>query len=193
VSVQIGFAQNDYHGSRQIDFVTAPGLATSDYQGSELSAAVEGGHTFLFDGVEVRPMAGLSWTRLDQDGYTEQGGTGAELTVSGKTGNTLTSTLGVGAAAPFRTEALGTVTPSLDVRWGYDIVRQDGAINSRFAGSTGGSFTVAGNEPSRNAAIVAAGIAADLAMGISLQLGATGEFREGQQAYGVLGRVRYSW
>ncbi len=124
-------------------------------------------------------MAGLSWTRLDQDGYTEQGGTGAELTVSGKTGNTLTSTLGVGAAAPFRTEALGTVTPSLDVRWGYDIVRQDGAINSRFAGSTGGSFTVAGNEPSRNAAIVAAGIAADFADGHQPATGGHGRVPRG--------------
>ncbi|UEM21982.1 autotransporter domain-containing protein [Skermanella mucosa] len=193
LNVQVGVAQNDYHGSRRIDFVPNPGLATSDFGGTELSAAVEGGRTYDVHGFDVRPAAGLSWTRFVQDSYTENGATGAELAVSGKAENALTATLGVAASAPFRTETLGTVTPSLEVRWGYDLVQPDATITSRFAGATGGSFTVEGNEPSRNAVILAAGVSAELPMGLALNLGGAAELRDGQQAYALLGRIRYQW
>lgn len=173
--------------------MASPGFATSDFGGTELSAAVEGGRTYDVHGFDVRPAAGLSWTRFVQDSYTENGATGAELAVSGKAENALTATLGVAASTPFRTETLGTVTPSLEVRWGHDLVQPDATITSRFAGATGGSFTVEGNEPSRNAVILAAGVSAELPMGLALNLGGAAELRDGQQAYALLGRIRYQW
>ncbi|WP_158043991.1 autotransporter outer membrane beta-barrel domain-containing protein [Skermanella pratensis] len=193
LNVQVGIAQNDYHGSRRIDFVPSPGLATADFGGTELSAAIEGGRTYEIEGFEIRPAAGLSWTRFVQDSYIENGATGAELEVSGRTENALTATLGVGASARFRTEALGTVTPSLEVRWSHDLVRPDAAINSRFIGAMGGSFTIEGNEQPRDAVILAAGVSAELPLGLALNLGGAAELRDGQQAYALLGRIRYQW
>ncbi|WP_157447628.1 autotransporter outer membrane beta-barrel domain-containing protein [Chthoniobacter flavus] len=120
------------------------------------------------------PLASLNWVHADIDGYNEQQGGNADLTVPKQHADSLTSEFGWQLSMPFHT-GFGSVTPQVRASWVHDYLNTtkdvtvglqnspyylvDGASVSRFGSfNATGSTSAAGNDYMSVGAGVAFGI-----------------------------------
>jgi len=92
----------------------------------------------------LTPLLGLQYILLDEDAYTERG-TGALLSVSGRTTHSVRGSVGVRASRTYRNKRGWNVTPQVQTRYVQEFISNNGTINTQIAGG-GGGFTIAGND-----------------------------------------------
>jgi uncharacterized protein with beta-barrel porin domain len=101
-------------------------------------------------------VAGLNYSKLKQDGYTESGGNGAALTVAANKSTSFKSDLGAKLERSFET-GYGKLSPSVQLTWRHEY--QDTRLRSvaSYAADTSGStsFTSYGAKPIANTGIMA--------------------------------------
>ena len=96
----------------------------------------------------ITPIAGLTYSRLRQNGYTETGGNGAALNVGASASSSLKSELGIRLERSFMT-AYGEVVPSAQLGWRHEYqntrLQSTASFVADSAGATG--FTKQGAKP----------------------------------------------
>lgn len=142
VNVLAGAMRQQYSTVRTISYTGFSGVADGNFNGSQYISSVQAGYPLSLDawlpGATLTPIAGLSYSTLRQNGYTETGGSGAALSVNASSTNSLKSELGVKLERAFDL-AYGKLLPSLQLGWRHeykDSATQTGAI---FAADTTGS------------------------------------------------------
>ena len=158
------YLHNSYTQSRVIPFLGQ--TANSAPEGNEGVADIDGGYDFHFGALKFGPNAGLQYTHLTVDGFTENGTTLANLTVNEQDSDSLRSRVGGDVSYLFSCHGVN-VTPHLEAAWQHEFMDQARGITSSF-NSGGGDFSVRTPATSRDSAIVDVGVDADLNRTVSV-------------------------
>jgi outer membrane autotransporter protein len=190
-----GVVQHKYDSTRVMDFTNFSGVASGSYKGVQSVLTAQGGYPIRLDAKTVlTPVAGLNYSKLKTDGYTETGGSGAALIVNANKATSLTSDLGAKLERSFSTE-YGSLAPSAQLTWRHEY--QDTRLRSvaSYAADTSGatSFVTYGAKPITNTGIMA--LAATLTRSNNLTLTAryTLEAASGYKAQTADVRLRYQF
>jgi uncharacterized protein YhjY with autotransporter beta-barrel domain len=171
------YVHNAYTQSRVIGFLGQ--TATSAPEGNEGVANLDGGYDFHHGGLTFGPLAGLQYTHLTTDAYTE-GGSLANLTVNEQDADSLRSRLGGRVSFTYAYSGI-QLTPHLDASWQHEFLDQSRGITSQFTGAGLGSFSIRTDNPSRDSALVDAGF--DAQLNDTVTLFADYEVQAGQDNY----------
>lgn len=110
------------------------GVATG-YAGRYFTASVEAGHRMGRHQAWVSPYAGLEFTRMQRDGFTEQGAQGFGLTTRDSRTDRLQALAGVRAYRGWDTSRLGTVSLQAYAEWQRTLDGRDLDVDARFVGA----------------------------------------------------------
>ncbi|WP_218179700.1 autotransporter family protein [Pseudomonas gingeri] len=163
LDLSLGAIQHQYDTQREIDFNGFNGSAKGQHDGMQyIASAVVGypidlgptlAHTIL------TPIAGLTYSTLRQDSYTESGGNGAALHLDSSNTTSLKSDLGAKLERSFAT-SYGSVVPSAQLTWRHEY--HDNGLQSvaNFAADTSGatSFTSPGAKAIADTGVLALGV-----------------------------------
>lgn len=190
-----GVVQHKYNTRRLINFTGVNGVADGDYDGLQTVLSTQAGYPIRLDAQTVlTPIAGLNYSRLKQDGYTESGGAGAALSVSSSKSSSLTSDLGAKLERSFDS-SYGRLEPSAQLTWRHEY--KDTRLRSfaNFAIDTSGStsFTAFGPTPISDTGIMALGATLTRKENLSLAARYTVEAASGYVAQTVDLRLRYEF
>jgi len=152
------YSYNSYTEQREISFLGQSANGGTD--GNEGMVDLDGGYDFRSGAWTYGPVAGLQYTHLTVNGYTEQDSF-ANLAVNEDQSDSLRSRLG--GQVRFDYHGCGvTFTPHLEATWVHEFMDQSRGVTSQFTGFSGGSFTVRTDDPSRDSALVDLGLDAQV-------------------------------
>ncbi|HEV3271036.1 MAG TPA: autotransporter domain-containing protein [Candidatus Methylacidiphilales bacterium] len=152
------YVHNAYTQNRVIGFLGQ--TATSAPEGNEGVANLDGGYDFHQGALTLGPLAGLQYTHLTVDGYTESGSV-ADLSVNDQNADSLRSRLGGRISLSFSHYGVSFMS-HLDATWQHEFMDQSRGITSQFNGGGVGSFSVQTTNPSRDSALVDVGLDAQI-------------------------------
>jgi autotransporter-associated beta strand protein len=111
----------------------------------------------------LTPHAGLNYTYSYENGYTESGAPGANLTIGDKGQSFLQTALGITASHKFllsysdTTISSDAITPEVHVGWTHELLDPRAHVSESFLGVGGSGFTGYSASPGRDAAAVGGG------------------------------------
>ena len=165
--------------------VPVVGMAEGDTTGQEFDGLLSGGYDIKMDQFTLTPNAGLYYTALSIDGYTEHGSL-APLKIDRLNANSLQSSLG--ATLAYNTQ-IGDVPvrPELGVAWRHEFLDDTYSIDSRLASGAGTSFSVDSTELGRDSVPVWLGVNVQATKNVGLHVVGEGTFfRENDKEYSVM-------
>lgn len=135
INALAGVARQQYSTVRDISYTGFSGTANGSFNGLQTTTAVQAGYPLNVDawwaGATLTPLAGLGYSNLRQNGYTETGGSGAALRVNATSSSSLKSELGAKLENSIET-SYGKLVPAVQVGWRHEF--RDGHVQ------TGASF-----------------------------------------------------
>jgi outer membrane lipase/esterase len=152
------YSYNSYTENRDIAFLSQ--TANGGTTGNEGLVDLDGGYLFHSGPWSYGPVAGLQYTHLTVNSYTEQD-SNANLAVDEDQSDSLRSRLG--GEVRFDGHCCGvTLSPHLTATWQHEFMDQSRGITSQFTQFSGGSFTVRTDSPSQDSALVDLGLDAQV-------------------------------
>lgn len=183
-STRLGYAWHDYETTRVLNAGGLSDTATGSHSGNQYTAAAEIGAPLHHMGGTFTPVASLTWSRLDQDGYSEASSGGMGLTIASQENDSLASGLGAKALIPI---AAATLLEGRAI-WYHEFEDTNQQVTAAFAG--GPDFTAAGPSVGRDTAAVGVGLFAYASPGVSFQLNYDALLREDFIGHTGSGRVK---
>jgi uncharacterized protein YhjY with autotransporter beta-barrel domain len=192
VNGTLSVGRNDYDTRRNmiIGMVTTP--LTSNHKGDITAASIGTGRYYAIGRWWADPFAYLQYTRLEEDGFTENG-SGAGLNVASRATDALVSTVGVRFSRIIESGNGGAWIPEATLGWVHDFAIDDQLINASYIDAPDATFAVGSEPMDKNGTAVGLGIGYRTAGGFSSLLKYTGEFRGNFDAQGVVGEVRWEF
>jgi uncharacterized protein YhjY with autotransporter beta-barrel domain len=152
------YSYNSYTENRVISFLGQSASGSPD--GNEGMADLDGGYDFHWGALTYGPVAGLQYTHLTLNGYSESG-SDANLGVTEDQSDSLRSRLG--ASVRYNLRGFGVeFTPHLTASWQHEFLDESRGITSQFTNFGGGSFVVRTQNSSDDSALVDAGLDAQI-------------------------------
>jgi uncharacterized protein YhjY with autotransporter beta-barrel domain len=188
----LSYGRNHFNNRRTVTIGALQSTASSSHDGDAYSAYLAGGYDYRLERTVLTPYAVLRYSHLAEESFSETGAGSLNLQVARRSTDSLISEMGLRAAHVVRLEK-GSLVPELSFAWTYDFELDDQIITSSFAGASGATFSVRGENLARFGAIVGAGLTYANDLGFSTVLRYRGEFRDQQSAHGVLGELRYAF
>ncbi|UMO88071.1 autotransporter domain-containing protein [Pectobacterium sp. PL64] len=194
LNLSTGVVRHQYDTQRLIDFSGFSGNATGSFNGTQYIVSGQTGYPFKLGATDttLTPIAGLTYSILKQQGYTEAGGNGAGLTVGDATSTSLKSDL---ALKLDRRIALsgGEVQPFIQLGWRHEF--HDDAMQSAasFAADSTGStdFVTTGSRPVADSGVLSVGTTIVSKRNLSLTLKYTGEAARSYESHS--GNLQLRW
>lgn len=148
LNLSAGAVQHQYDTKRQISLTGFDGTAKGHYDGMQYLAAVQAGYPIdLGANTTLTPIAGLAYSTLKQDSYTEKGGNGAALHVDSDDIDSLKSDLGAKLERSFAT-SYGELIPAAQLTWRHEF-RDEGLRSvANYSADVAGETSFASNGPS---------------------------------------------
>jgi outer membrane autotransporter protein len=156
------------------------------YDAASFNAFGEVGYRIDLSDTALEPFAGLAYTHLKSDAFTETGGTAA-LSVDGSTMDTAYTTLGLRAAHTLQIGGMATVARGT-LGWMHAFGDVDPTTTARFV--SGDAFTVSNTPIDSNVALIEAGFDLQLDHNATLGFGYTGQFGKSAHANGFNAKLR---
>jgi outer membrane autotransporter protein len=160
LDLSLGAVQQQYDTRREINFPGFNGVANGNHDGMQYIASALAGYPIaLANHTVLTPIAGVTYSTLDEDSFTESGGNGAALHVDSTSTHSLKSDLGTRLERAFAT-TYGNVVPSAQLIWRHEY--QDTRLQSvsNFAADTSSatSFSSSGAKPVDDTGVLALGV-----------------------------------
>jgi outer membrane autotransporter protein len=163
LSASVAARASSFDTSRPVGF---PGFnagnATASPDGQVYGFAAETGYALHSDlqsnPLTVTPLAGLGYTHLHADGFTESGGSAADLAVSGSDVDSFTTSFGARASTRIDAGANGVLVPEAHAIWQREFLDDRAKVGAAFAVAPGSGFTVVSNRFGTNTGLVGIGI-----------------------------------
>jgi outer membrane autotransporter protein len=163
---------------------------SSRYKGDVWIAHAETGFNWdLGETAKLQPFAGLNYTSVDHDGFTETGGGDLALVSTDGTGKSLQSRLGARLSGQWGSGDTVWI-PELRAEWRHEFKDNPAWIQSSFTGLPGQPFTTVGSDVGDDIAVVGAGITAQFQGGWGLYFDYEGQFASGYDSHTAQGGVR---
>jgi outer membrane autotransporter protein len=156
------------------------------YDAASFNAFGEVGYRIDLSDTALEPFAGLAYTHLKSDAFTETGGTAA-LSVDGSTMDTAYTTLGLRAAHSLQIGGMATVARGT-LGWMHAFGDVDPTTTARFV--SGDAFTVSSTPIDSDVALIEAGFDLQLDHNATLGFGYTGQFGKSAHANGFNAKLR---
>jgi len=171
VNLSGGVVQQDYTTNRQVNFTGFAGNANGQFSGQQYVARAEAGYPLPLGPATLTPLASLTYSNLQQNGYTESGGNGAALTVGSGHSASVRSALGVKLEEGFAT-TYGVLVPDIRLQWLHEYDNAQQVTGASFAADPTGqtAFTTVGASPVSNVADVTLGVTLLRANNLSLTM-----------------------
>jgi outer membrane autotransporter protein len=163
VHVTAGASRQQYSTARAISYTDFSGTTNGSFHGSQYLSSVQAGYPLQLNawlpGATLTPIAGLSYSTLRQNGYTETGGNGAALTVNAATSNSLKSELGAKLESVLDI-AYGKLLPSVQLGWRHEYRSDATQTAASFAADSTGStaFVTQHTAPVANTGVLNLGL-----------------------------------
>jgi autotransporter-associated beta strand protein len=158
----VGYAYDRIRADRSI--ASLGETASSTHSGHEATAAVQATTRLALGRIAIVPAAGLEYVHLYETGFTESGAPGFDLQVASRNSGSLRPFIGIEASEAFTT-AGGTVwTPEADLKYSHELFNTPPSLVQ----VGGGSFSVGGLAPSRDAVTLGGGITGRLSDRLAL-------------------------
>lgn len=119
LNMSIGAIRSNIDAHRVLDFSGFSATANGSYKGMQYNAAAQVAYPIDVNGMVVTPLAGLSYSSLRLDAYTETGGNGAALNVAATDTHSLKSDLGFKLERNCQT-AWGLFKPMVQMLWRHE-------------------------------------------------------------------------
>ncbi|WP_248746747.1 autotransporter domain-containing protein [Pseudomonas sp. MWU12-2037] len=163
LDLSLGAIQHQYDTQREISFSGFNGAAKGQHDGMQYIASAQAGYPIdlgpALAHAILTPIAGLTYSTLRQDSYTESGGNGAALHIDSSSNQSLKSDLGAKLERSFAT-SYGSVIPSAQLTWRHEYHDKGLQSVANYAADTSGatSFTSAGAKPVADTGVLTLGI-----------------------------------
>lgn len=145
VDAQLAYATNTFDMERTIVAGTYNAVATSEHDGDQYSLRVRGGYPMAVgENWYITPRAGLEYTYLTEDTYTEDGAGDMGLRVETDDMEVLLGRLGVKVAYPIVTESEVTWIPEFSADISHDFIGDEVELDSNFLGVAAAAFRTQG-------------------------------------------------
>lgn len=191
VSVSGSYAEHKFDTSRSVVIGPAVSNAGSSHHGGEWSADAQAEYSLASGPWQVRPLVGVRYSHLREDGFSESGAGAANLSMNARTTQSTTVSAGARVLRSFFDGSNGGY--ELKAVYSHLFGDNDSPVSARLAGQSA-VFTASGTPLKRDALTVSAGIGAALTKNVSGFLEVSAEERgSGQQAYSVGGGLRMVW
>ena len=152
------YLHNAYTQDRVIGFLGQ--TASSAPEGNEGMVDLDGGYDFHRGAWTFGPTAGLQYTHLTVNSFSEAGSV-ADLSVNEEQSDSLRSRLGGNVSYALSHWGVN-FTPHLEASWQHEFFQESRGITSQFNQFGGGSFDVRTQNASRDSALVDAGVNAEI-------------------------------
>ena len=180
------YVRHQYESRRRTTLDTA----SAEFGGNQFGFAFDISKKFqTWNDVVIRPKAGLAWSGLYQEGYTETGSSLAQRIEANQT-TTVASNVSLAVSKQFDVSERFSATPRIQAGWTHNFLTDGANVTARFVGG-GDSFTSGGQALTADAFRVDAGVEVVRDSRLHVDLAANGEFADGFQEYG--GQMRLSW
>ena len=158
---------NNYTQHRNVQIGSFDGTASSKPKGNQIVLNSDGGYDFHHGGWTFGPTAGLDYVHLDINNYSESGLPGADLNVKEDQSDSLRSLLGGHVSYRFTGEGV-TFTSHLNASWQHEFFDAGRNITSQFNDIAPAPSPQEPANPSRDSALIDAGLDAQITKAISL-------------------------
>ena len=151
--------KQDYNTQRAVNFTGYHGVASGSFGGQQVALRAELGYPIaLPNEITLTPLAGATYSYLEQSGYTENGGNGSALKVDASHSNSIRSSIGARLEKVLSTD-IGKVVPYAQLVWTHQYTQQRMTTTAAFAADTSGqtAFTTQGSSPISDTADLALG------------------------------------
>ena len=153
------FGYHDYKSTRVVDFSGAANqTAKGTFGGKQFGASAEFGYPVKISEVIVTPFTSLSYNYLAQDGYTETGAPGANLSVDKRHTYSLRSGFGAKVAAKVGSTDNWAFTPNARAVWLHEFNPNAPSATASYAGGT--TFITPGQKLAQEAGVFGVGLEA---------------------------------
>ena len=185
----VSYGRSDVKTERRLSLAGISDIAKGEYDANILQAGVGIDHRIGSHDKHVSPYAQLRYTRIKNDGYTEQGGLAQlNFVVDKQTYDSLKATLGVHFAQPL-SERLGVVGHLA----GHVENADDLAVNTSFATMPSVSFTETGRQKKKFSVGTGMGLRYQMGMNTEITGQYAGEFRSGAKDHGAVVMVKWKY
>lgn len=193
LNLSAGAVQHQYDTKRQVSLTGFDGAAKGSYDGMQYVAAAQVGYPIdLGAKATLTPIAGLSYSTLQQDSYTEKGGNGAALRVKSDDIDSLKSDLGAKLERAFATE-YGELIPAAQLTWRHEF-RDEGVRSvANYVADVSGETTFGSNGPSALKDTGVLGLGLTLVRDNQLSLSAKYALETGSGYTANTGNVQVRW
>ena len=184
------FADHAITTHRDIAIGNALSTADSSHHAREYGIAAEAEYALQAGAWQVRPLAGLRYARLREDGFAESGNSVGALTVDGHSSDSTQLSAGAKLVRPFNGGDAGLELRAVASHAFGDV---DTPISSRLGGQAN-SFTTLGTPLKRDALTLGTSLTARIGQRFSGYADLALEERgSGQSAFALSAGVRYLW
>jgi outer membrane autotransporter protein len=188
ISGGVGATYHDIDSQRYVVFPGFEGAPSGETQGQTLSGFIEAAHTMDLQGMAIEPFANVSLTYSHMDGYDEENGNGAELSVDSVTNTVPATVLGVRTGKQVRISD-STVNLTGSLGWQHSYGDTDNESQMRFASGTS-TFDAFGPSRTRDSALVGLGVNAGMSPGMKAYAGYNGSLAPDNQDHGFKAGVK---
>lgn len=187
-----GYTHHDIDTTRTLLFGAIDRTAEGNHEGRQVDTNFEAGWRLGGEEFSATPFAGLMYSWLDEDGYTETGADSLNLDVDGHTSQSLRT--GVGARMAFATSVgTGTFTPEVGARWEHELLDDDYDTQARFAALSDSGFFMRGLDRPRDAVVLTLGLAIKISEALRTFVGAAARLGPVEDTYMGRGGVEVRW
>ncbi len=162
----------------------------ASFDGTAANLFAEAGYTIAYGGAAFEPFAGIGWTSVDQDGFTETGAPLSGLTSLGTSFSTAYSTLGLRAGFSYALDNGMTVRPRASAAWRHAF----GDVNPQAVlafTSTATAFGIEGLPIAEDSLVLDAGVDLLAGQGFTVSVGYEGAFGDNVSSNAAKGTVAY--
>lgn len=185
----LGVSFHDIESRRSVVAGSFQDAPRADYDGHDLHGLAEVAYPLAIGALAVEPYAGLGFSSLHLDGFTEQGGA-ASLTAASRAEDRLWSEMGLRLSTRLPLGSDMVLVPQLGLGWQHAFGDTDQSLAMSFR-DTGASFTTRGAPLARDTAVIQAGVSVTVADQLDLRVGYVGAVADGATDHS--GRVNLTW
>jgi uncharacterized protein YhjY with autotransporter beta-barrel domain len=168
------YTRNAYTESRHVEFGTYDETANGAPSGDQETANLDGGYEFHSKDKKwtYGPTAGIQYTHLGIDSFSESGGCSSDLGVASQSDDSLRSRFGGRVSyAMFDHDNRVIFTPYIDASWQHEWLGGSRVITSSFQEVSPITFNVSTPQASRDSALISTGFDADITKDMTLFTG----------------------
>ncbi len=173
----LGYTLNLYSLDRNIAFGSINRVANGSPDGNQLNASLETGYDVKVAKFTVTPAFTLYYSTAWVDSFTESGAGALNLKVDGQSADSLQTGLGMRLSRPFQTGSM-IMLPQIFAFYQHEFAYNSRGLDARLA-QAGNAFALQTDSPSRNFALLGAGMALGLSKNLTLQANYNAEVGRG--------------